>query len=59
MGVRPFSRQEKKLGAWLFLLIIDDIDVINSDLCKYVDDSTISEVVPRVPNVFAVSCCIF
>jgi hypothetical protein len=39
--------QGTKLGPWLFLLMIDDIDVTNSNLWKYVDDSTISVVVPR------------
>ena len=39
--------QNTKLGPWLFLLIIDDIDVTDSDLWKYVDDTTMAECVPK------------
>ena len=37
--------QGTKLGPWLFLLMIDDIDVTDSDLWKYVDDTTMAECV--------------
>ena len=35
--------QGTKLGPWLFIVMIDDIDVTNAELWKYVDDTTISE----------------
>ena len=39
--------QGTKLGLWLFILIIDEIDVTNTDLWKYVDDTTIAEPVAK------------
>lgn len=39
--------QGTKLGPWLFLLLIDDIDVTNTDMWKFVDDTTMSECVER------------
>jgi hypothetical protein len=39
--------QGTKLGPWLSLLMIDDIDVTDSDLWKYVDDTTMAECVPK------------
>lgn len=39
--------QGTKLGPWLFVLMIDDIDAGNGDIWKFVDDTTISEVVPK------------
>ena len=41
------SPQGTKLGPWLFLLMIDDIDVTDLDLWKYVDDTTMAEYVPK------------
>ena len=35
--------QGTKLGPWLFILMIDDINTSNSNLWKYVDDTTIAE----------------
>ena len=35
--------QGTKLGIWLFVLMIDDIDIIDTDLWKYVDDNTAAE----------------
>ena len=35
--------QSTKLGPWLFILMIDDIDTSNPDLWKYVDDTTMAE----------------
>ena len=37
--------QGTKLGPWLFIIMINDLDVDGVDLWKYVDDTTISEVV--------------
>jgi hypothetical protein len=39
--------QGTKLGPWLFVLIIEDIKVTNTDLWKYIDDTTIAEPVER------------
>jgi hypothetical protein len=35
--------QGPKLGPWLFVLMIDDIEVTDTELWKYVDDTTIAE----------------
>ena len=37
--------QGTKLGPWLFAIMINDLEVADIDLCKYVDDTTISETV--------------
>ncbi|KAK3735987.1 hypothetical protein QZH41_006320 [Actinostola sp. cb2023] len=39
--------QGTQLGPWLFILMIDDIGVTNTDLWKYVDDTTIAEPVHK------------
>ena len=39
--------QGTKLGPWLFILMIDDINTSNSNLWKYVDDTTIAECVHK------------
>ena len=39
--------QGTKLGPWLFILMIDDINTSNTELWKYVDDTTIAECVDR------------
>ena len=39
--------QGTKLGPWLFFLMIDDIDVTDLDLWKYVDDTIMAEYVPK------------
>ena len=39
--------QGTKLGPWLFVLMIDDIDTTNTDLWKYVDDTTAAEMVEK------------
>jgi hypothetical protein len=36
-----------KLGPWLFVLMIEDIKVTNTDLWKYVDDTTINKSVEK------------
>ena len=35
--------QGTKLGPWLFILMIDDINTSNTNLWRYVDDTTIAE----------------
>ena len=39
--------QGTKLGPWLFILMIDDFDVTNTEIWKYVDDTTIAEPVAK------------
>ena len=39
--------QGTKLGPWLFLLMINDLHLDDTDLWKYVDDTTTSEIVPK------------
>ena len=39
--------QGTKLGPWLFVLMINDIDITDNDLWKYVDDTTIAEQVNK------------
>ena len=36
-----------KLGPWLFLIMINDLDINNASLWKFVDDTTTSEVVNK------------
>ena len=43
--------QGTKLGPWLFVLMIDDIDTTNTDLWKYVDDTTAAEMVEKGERV--------
>ena len=42
-----FFPQGTKLGPWLFILMIDDINTSNTELWKYVDDTTIAECVDK------------
>ena len=39
--------QGSKLGPWLFILLINDLEVTQVDFWKYIDDSTASEIVPK------------
>ena len=39
--------QGTKLGPWLFILMIDDINTSNTELWKYVDDTIIAECVDK------------
>ena len=39
--------QGTKLGPWLFILMLDDINISNTELWKYVDDTTIAECVDK------------
>lgn len=36
-----------KLGLWLFISLVNNLLVTHVDLWKYIDDSTVSEVVPK------------
>ena len=39
--------QGTKLGPWLFLLMINDLRPSNAKACKFVEDTTLGEVVKR------------
>ena len=39
--------QDTKLGPWLFAITINDLNVTDANLWKYVDDTTISELVDK------------
>ena len=39
--------QGTKLGPWLFILMLDDINISNTELWKYVDDTAIAECVDK------------
>ena len=42
--------QGTKLGPWLFLLMINDLHPSEAQAWKYVDDTTLAEVVPKSGN---------
>jgi hypothetical protein len=39
--------QGTKLGPWLYILMINDLNTVSNSLWKYVDDTTLAEVIPR------------
>ena len=39
--------QGTKLGPWLFIVMIHELDVPGTDLWKYVDDTAISEMISK------------
>ena len=39
--------QETKLDPWLFLIMINDLSVANTNIWKYVDDTTLAECVEK------------
>ena len=39
--------QGTKLGTWLFILMIQDLDIDSPCLWKFVDDTTVSELLPK------------
>jgi hypothetical protein len=37
-----------ELGSWLFLIMIEDLEITSSnDLFKFVDDTTLYEIIPK------------
>ena len=47
-GVVPAAiPQGTKLGPWLFIIMIEELDVPATDVWKYVDDTTISETISK------------
>lgn len=49
--------QGSKHGSWPYIVMIDDLNTVSNDLCKYEDDTTLTEVIlERSSNVqFAVN----
>ena len=37
--------QRTKMGPWLFIMMINDLNIPNTEMWKYVDDTTICEIV--------------
>ena len=42
------AARDYKLGPWLFLIMIEDLEILSSDgTVKFVDDTTAYEIIPR------------
>ena len=41
---------KRKLGPWFFLIVSNNLNAREADMWKYVDDTTISEVVDKGPG---------
>ena len=48
--VRAGIPQGTKMGLWVFVIMVNDLNVTNADLWKYVDDTTIFESIPKRDN---------
>ena len=45
--------QGAKLAPWLFIIMINELDIFDTDLWKYVDDTTISETISKNQDTLA------
>ena len=45
--------QGAKLAPWPFIIMINELDVLETDLWKYVDDTTISETISKNQDTLA------
>jgi hypothetical protein len=43
--------QGTKLGPWLFILMINDLNLTDFQMWKYIDDTTAAEVIPKDSQV--------
>ena len=50
-ALRAGVPQGTKLGPWLFFIMFNNVKIPNFELWKYVDDSTMSEVVMKNDRV--------
>ena len=48
--------QGPKLGPWLFLIMINDLSVANTNVWKYLDDTTLPECVEKNGTSLMQSC---
>ena len=39
--------QGAKLGTWLFILVINDLNLTDLQMWKYTDDTTVAEEIPK------------
>ena len=47
MGVPAAVPQGTKLGPWLFVIMVNELDIPNSELWRYVDDTSMAETISK------------